>query len=78
MTHSNDTARSWTFTWTAPATAGAASFYAVGLAADGDGTPNGDSWNWYGDAVNTAFAITVQPQAPALSGSWGRLKGAYR
>jgi hypothetical protein len=59
LVHANPNSRSWTFQWTAPATAGTAQWYAVGLAADGSGTEDGDQWNFYGGAVSTPFTIQV-------------------
>lgn len=59
VTHSNPDARSWTFSWTAPATTGTQNFWAIGLAADGALDTSSDDWNWYGGVVNTAFPITV-------------------
>jgi len=59
VTHSNRNSRSWTFSWTAPALAGSQSFVAVGLGCDASGGTGGDSWNYYGGAANTAFAIDV-------------------
>ena len=58
LVHSDNTRRTWTFDWIAPATDGVASFYLVGLASNGSGS-SGDSWNWYGNAVNTAFPVSV-------------------
>lgn len=58
VTHVDGTRRSWEFDWTAPVAEGIASFYAVGLASNGSGS-SGDSWNWYGGAVNTAFPVQV-------------------
>jgi hypothetical protein len=58
VTHVDATRRQWTFDWTAPAAEGTYNFYAVGLTSDGSGT-SGDSWNWNGGAVNTAFAVSV-------------------
>jgi hypothetical protein len=58
LTHSTNSARSWSFRWTAPSTPGTYRFWAVGLASNGSGT-SGDSWNWYGGAVSTPFTITV-------------------
>ena len=58
LTHSSNAQRSWTFSWQAPATEGTYSFYAVAMSSNGSGT-TGDSWNWYGGAVNTPFNITV-------------------
>lgn len=59
VTHSDSNVRTWTFSWTAPATAGTQNFWAIGLAADGSGDNSGDDWNYYGNALNTAFPITV-------------------
>ena len=59
VTHTNELSRSWTFTWTAPATVGTQNFYAIGISTDGSGDEDGDQWDFYGDAVNTAFPITV-------------------
>ncbi len=73
LTHSVGTQRTWSFQWTAPATAGTYSLYAVAMSTNGGGT-SGDSWNWYGGAVNTAFTITVSSQVGAdgatASGLW--------
>ncbi|MEK6987918.1 MAG: choice-of-anchor V domain-containing protein, partial [Candidatus Thermoplasmatota archaeon] len=73
LTHSNSSSRSWSFNWRAPATEGAVNLYAASQACNGSGT-GGDSWNWYGGAVNTPFPITVSStvgveddDAPALS-----------
>ncbi len=59
LTHSNPNQRSWDFDWTAPNTNTTAHFYAVTQACNGSGNTQGDSWNWYGGAVNTPFSITV-------------------
>ncbi len=59
LTHSNPDQRSWNFDWTAPSTNTTAHFYAVAQACNGNGNNQGDSWNWYGAAVNTPFNITV-------------------
>lgn len=73
LTHSNSSSRSWSFNWTAPATQGTVNLYAASQATNGSGS-NGDSWNWYGGAVNTPFPITVSStvgveddNAPAFS-----------
>lgn len=58
LVHSNNARRSWTFGWQAPAVDGPYNFYAVGMASSGSSS-SGDSWNWYGGAVNTPFIITV-------------------
>ncbi len=58
LTHVDELSRSWTFSWTAPSTARPDTFYAVAQATNGSGT-SGDSWNWYGGAVNTPFVIAV-------------------
>jgi hypothetical protein len=60
MTHSSNARRSWSFTWTAPATAGTYRFVAIGLSSNGNGS-SGDSWNWYGGAAGSPFNITVVP-----------------
>lgn len=62
LTHANNSRRSWSFQWTAPATAGTYRFAAVGLASNGSGS-SGDSWNWYGGAAATPFSITVSGSA---------------
>jgi len=59
VTHSNRNSRSWTFSWTAPATTGTQTFVAVGLGCDGTGGTGGDAWNFYGGVANTAFEISV-------------------
>ncbi len=51
--------KSWTFTWTAPATrAGKVSFYAAGNAANSDGTTNGDYIYTTSKSVLTGTAIS--------------------
>jgi hypothetical protein len=65
LTHSNNSRRSWNFTWTAPATAGTFRFAAVGMASNGSGS-GGDSWNWFGGAAASPFAITVGSAADAI------------
>jgi hypothetical protein len=77
MTHSNNSRRSWTFQWTAPATNGTYKFVAVAQATNGSGS-SGDSWNWYGGAAGAAFPITVDSSTPTLRASWGALKSRYR
>jgi hypothetical protein len=77
VTHSNGFERSWTFDWTAPATVGTQNFYAIAVAADGSGDEAGDEWNWYGGAVNTAFAISVNTIVPTRTTTWGQLKALY-
>ena len=59
VTHSNRNSRSWTFSWTAPATIGDQNFVAVGLGCDGTGGTGGDAWTFYGGAANTTLPITV-------------------
>ncbi len=59
LTHFNRNSRSWTFAWQAPAADGTVNFFAVSQAVNGNGGNSGDSWNWYGGAANTPFAITV-------------------
>ncbi len=59
VTHSSSASRSWTFSWRAPATAGTQNFWAIAVAADGVDDPDGDQWNYYGGAMNTAFPISV-------------------
>lgn len=65
LTHSNNSRRSWSFTWTAPATAGSYRFAAVGMASNGSGS-GGDSWNWFGGAAASPFAITVGAAADGM------------
>jgi hypothetical protein len=76
LAHVDNTRRSWTFRWTAPATAGFVNMYAVGLTSNGSGS-SGDGWNFSGGALNTAFVIDVNP-TPALPTTWGTVKDAYR
>ena len=59
VTHSNPSSRSWTFSWTAPATTGSQNFLAVALAANGNGSDTGDQYNFYGGASGTKFVIAV-------------------
>lgn len=63
VTHANASVRSWTFSWTAPTTAGTQNFWAIGLAADGGDDTSSDDWNFYGGAINTAYSITVAAAA---------------
>jgi len=77
LTHSNNSQRIWSFTWTAPATAGSYGFAAVGMASNGSGT-GGDSWDWYGDAAAAPFAIVVESPTPTTRKSLGALKSRYR
>ena len=65
LTHSNNSRRSWSFTWTAPATAGNYRFAGIGMASNGSGS-GGDSWNWYGGAAAAPFTITVGAAADAI------------
>jgi len=76
LVHSNNSRRSWTFNWTAPAAAGFVNLYAVGLTSNGSAT-SGDGWNFSGGAVNTAFVIDVST-TPALPTTWGMVKDVYR
>ena len=66
LVHSDGTRRSWTFSWQAPSTQGTVNWYAVAQPTNGSGT-SGDSWNWYGGGVNTAFPITVSSQVDVAS-----------
>ena len=59
VTHSTPSSRSWTFSWTAPATTGSQNFVAVALAANGNGSDTGDAYNFYGGASGTQFTINV-------------------
>jgi hypothetical protein len=76
LVHSDNSRRSWTFNWTAPAAAGIVNLYAVGLTSNGSGS-SGDAWNFSGGALNTAFAINIDP-TPALPTTWGLIKDVYR
>jgi len=58
-THINSASRSWTFSWTAPATTGSQNFVAVALAANGNGSSSGDAYNFFGGASGTPFTINV-------------------
>jgi hypothetical protein len=72
LVHSSNAQRSWTFSWQAPAIEGTYSFYAIGMCSDGSSN-SGDSWNWYGGAVNTPFSITVTSAAGVGDGAPGGL-----
>ncbi len=62
---------SWQVQWTAPvAGTGAVGFYASGMAADGDGTNNGD---W----IYTTSA-SAQDVTPTKNPTWGWIKQLYR
>ena len=63
VTHSNPDHRTWTFSWTAPSITGSQNFVAVALAANGNGSSSGDSYNFYGGASGTKFAINVSNSA---------------
>lgn len=70
LTHVDRNSRSWDFSWQAPATEGTVNFYAIAQSVNGS-SQNGDSWNWFGGAVSTPFAIavsTVGVGAPTLAG----------
>ena len=77
LVQSNNSSRSWTFQWTAPATVGTVNLYAVGMASSGSGS-SGDSWNWYGGSAGSPFAIDVTAPTPTLRSSLGGLKLRYR
>ncbi len=63
---------SWQVDWTAPAAGtGSVSFYAVGVAGDGDGGTGGD----YVYTTSVAMTDTTTAARPT---TWGRLKSAYR
>ena len=76
LVHANNTRRSWTFNWTAPATPAFVNMYAVGLTSNGSGS-SGDGWNFSGGALGAAFVIDVNP-TPALPTTWGMVKDVYR
>ncbi|HEY3450790.1 MAG TPA: choice-of-anchor V domain-containing protein [Myxococcales bacterium] len=60
---------SWTFQWTAPATAGAATLYAAGLSSNGSGTS--------GDGVGSAtLAVTVAAAPPPVC-TTGQTQSCY-
>lgn len=62
----------WLVRWTAPASGpGAITFYAVGMAADGDGNTGGDY------VYSTSFAAQ-DTTTPTLPMSWGKVKDRYR
>lgn len=63
VTHMDANSRSWTFSWTAPATAGTQNFWAIAQVVDGGLDTSGDMWNWFGGVVNTPFAIAVTSAA---------------
>ena len=77
LTHTNQNNRSWTFEWTAPGSETVASFTAVGMSSDDDGT-GGDSWNWFGGSAGTGFDITVTATVPTKPITWGKLKKQYQ
>lgn len=77
LTHSNNSRRSWSFKWTAPASTGTYRFVAVAQATDGSAR-TGDSWNWYGGAAGAQFNITVTESTPVARTSWGQVKAQYR
>ena len=70
LVHSDNLWRSWSFGWKAPATEGSYNFQAIALCDNNDGSTDGDSWNWFGGAAGTPFAIQVSqavdadPRAP--------------
>jgi len=72
LVHSDNLRRSWAFDWQAPLTEGSYDFQAVALCDNNDGSTDGDSWNWFGGAAGTPFAITVSqavdvdPSTPLL------------
>jgi hypothetical protein len=65
LVHSDNLWRSWTFDWQAPATEGAYNFQAIAMCDNNDGSTDGDSWNWFGGAAGTPFAITVSQAVDA-------------
>lgn len=77
LTHVDNSSRSWTFQWTAAASATSVDFIAVAQSTNGSGS-GGDSWNWYGGSAGSPFTITVDAVVPVLPTTWGRLKARYR
>lgn len=77
LTHIDNSSRSWTFQWTAPASPTSVDFTAVAQSTNGSGS-GGDSWNWYGGSAGSPFTITVDATVPVLPTTWGRLKDRYR
>jgi hypothetical protein len=69
ITHLNGNSRSWTFSWTAPATAGSVSMFAAGNSVNLNGNTSGDGWNLTNLAitVGAAAAPTNTPVSAATS-----------
>jgi hypothetical protein len=68
----NSLNRSWTFSWTAPATAGLVQMFGVANAADGNGRNSGDAWGWHGvtsSAPGGAYRLFVNGANVTSTGS---------
>lgn len=61
----DNTHRSWTFDWKAPATQATYNLHAIAMASDDDGGTGGDSWNWFGGVAGTPLAIVVNSAVDA-------------
>jgi hypothetical protein len=65
---------SWSFQWTAPAQgSGAVTFYAAGLAADGNGTRNAADHTY-----TTSAPVPEKAPTPVTRVTWGIIKNRYR
>ncbi len=65
---------SWSFQWTAPAQgAGTVTFYAAGLAADGNGTRNAADHTY-----TTSASVPEKAPTPVTPVTWGIIKNRYR
>ncbi len=58
LLHTNGSFRSWTFSWTAPATDGLVTMYAAGNSVNLDGGTGGDAWNLAQLNITVASAAT--------------------
>jgi hypothetical protein len=65
ITHADSIARSWTFSWKAPATGGLAECYVVVNATNDDLSNAGDSWSFHGSSPRNATCTPVRFYANA-------------
>lgn len=62
-THTGGTARAWSFTWTAPGTAGTQTIRVAALGSNGDSGPGGDAWAATTAEINVTAGGGGEPDA---------------
>ncbi|MEZ5965005.1 MAG: choice-of-anchor V domain-containing protein [Planctomycetota bacterium] len=78
LTHSNNSARTWTFGYTAPSSPGPVDLYTVAMASNGSGS-SGDSWAFFGSdpAATQSTPVRMFVNAPGVVAYGTSCVGSY-